>query len=105
MQTCHTDSIVKELKEKVIIITGAGGNIAGYVAEAFTDMGARPLLVDNDPIRVQGLASSIGAFHLEADVSTPAGAESMVRVAKERYNRVDGLVHLVALTVPDRYKT
>jgi len=95
LQTCHTDSTVKELKEKVIIITGAGGAIAGYVAEAFTDMGARPLLVDNDPIRLQGVASSTGAFHLEADVGTPAGAEAMVQVAKERYNRVDGLIHLV----------
>lgn len=86
---------MKELKEKVIIITGAGGAIAGYVAEAFTDMGARPLLVDNDPIRLQGVVSSTGAYYLEADVSTPTGAEAMVRVAKERYNRVDGLIHLV----------
>lgn len=94
-QTCHTKATVIDLKEKVIIITGAGGAIAGYAAEAFSDQGARPLLVDNDPIRVQGLAASIGAMHLEADVNTPAGAEAMVKVAKERYNRVDGLIHLV----------
>lgn len=83
------------LKNKVIVITGAGGSIATAVAQAFAREGACPFLVDRDGVRIQGIAASTSAPSLEADVTTPEGAACMVREAKAQLGKIDGLVHLV----------
>jgi NADP-dependent 3-hydroxy acid dehydrogenase YdfG len=86
---------MRSLQNEVFIITGAGGAIAGSVAEAFAKAGADLVLVDRDKVRLQGLASSLGMLAIEADVGTIAGAEAMVRETQAQLGKVDGLVHLV----------
>jgi NADP-dependent 3-hydroxy acid dehydrogenase YdfG len=86
---------MQTLKDKVVIITGAGGAIAGAVAESFSKAGSRLLLVDRDSVRIAGRAASYNAPLFESDLATFADAEHMVAKAKEVYGKVDALIHLV----------
>lgn len=90
---------MRTLRDKVIIITGAGGSIAGAVEEAFRREGARLVLVDKDKVRIQGRSSSYGALALENDFATLANAQEVVSTVKEEMGHVDGLVHLVGEVV------
>lgn len=90
---------MRNLTDKAIILTGAGGAIAGAVAEAYRRAGAAPILVDRDAVRIQGLANTLQAPVIEADVATAAGAKEMVEQALSLHGRVDGLVHLVGEVV------
>ncbi len=91
---------MKTLHDKVIIITGAGGTIAGAVQEALARAGARPALVDRDVVRIQGRATSYNAAAIESALASPEEAERVVREVKEQTGRIDGLVHLVGDVVP-----
>lgn len=86
---------MQTLKDKVIIITGAGGTIAGAVADNFARAGARLLLVDRDVVRIAGRASSYNAPVFESQLDSFEEAQQMVATAKNVYGKVDGLVHLV----------
>jgi NADP-dependent 3-hydroxy acid dehydrogenase YdfG len=86
---------MQTLKDKVVIITGAGGAIAGAVAEGFAKAGARLLLVDRDEVRIAGRASSYNAPFIESELASFDDAQKMVTKAKDTYGKVDGLVHLV----------
>jgi NADP-dependent 3-hydroxy acid dehydrogenase YdfG len=86
---------MQTLKDKVLILTGAGGTIAGAVAESFAKEGAQLLLVDRDAVRIEGRASSYGTRPIVADLGSLESAQSIVAIAKERWGKVDGLIHLV----------
>jgi NADP-dependent 3-hydroxy acid dehydrogenase YdfG len=83
------------LRDKLIVITGAGGSIAGAVADAFRDAGARPALIDRDLVRIRGRAASYGTIAVESDLGSTAEVERAIGAVLERHGHVDGLVHLV----------
>jgi NADP-dependent 3-hydroxy acid dehydrogenase YdfG len=83
------------LRDRVVVITGAGGSIAGAVAEAFRDAGARPALIDRDAVRIQGRAASYKTLPIECDFSSADDAERAIAAIAEHHGRVDGLIHLV----------
>lgn len=87
------------LEGKVIVITGAGGTIAGATEEALVDAGARPILVDRDPLRIEARARAYVTEPVQADLLTLADARAMVAAAREQMGRIDGLVHLVGEVV------
>ena len=91
---------MKTLRDKAIIITGAGGSIAGAVEDALIDAGARPILVDRDPVRIQGRASTYGTLLIEADLTRPEDAQAMVDKARAEAGRIDGLIHLIGDVIP-----
>lgn len=93
---------MKTLADKVIIVTGAGGSIAGAVQDAFAKAGARPALVDRELVRIQGRAASYGVDPVQADLATADEAVRMVQEVKRHAGRVDGLVHLVGDVVMGR---
>jgi NADP-dependent 3-hydroxy acid dehydrogenase YdfG len=86
---------MKTLKDKVIVITGAGGAMAGAVIEAFYKAGARLQLVDRDVLRIEGRASSYGITPCQEDLMSFESAQRVVGEAKRQFSKVDGLVHLV----------
>lgn len=86
---------MKTLRDKVIVITGAGGAIAGAVAEAFFEAGARLALIDRDEVRIQGRSSSYTSLPVISDLSSVAEAERALGEVQAQLGRVDGLVHLV----------
>jgi NADP-dependent 3-hydroxy acid dehydrogenase YdfG len=87
------------LRDKVFIITGAGGTIASAVGQSFLNAGARLVLVDADGIRIQGLGNSFASPAIEADLRSAAGAAQMLVAIKEHVGRIDGLIHLVGEVV------
>lgn len=93
---------MKTLKDKAIVITGAGGTIAGAVEETLADAGARPILIDRDVIRIRARADSFGTKAIEEDLLSAASAARAAGAALERMGRVDGLIHLVGDLVPGR---
>ncbi len=93
---------MKTLNDKAIVITGAGGAVAGAVEEVFAQAGARPILVDRDVIRIRARADSYATRAIEEDLLTAASAERAAASAVERMGRIDGLVHLVGEVVPGR---
>lgn len=90
---------METLRDKVIVITGAGGTVAGPVEAEFAAAGASVVLVDRDPVRIEGRARTYGADIIEADMLTLDDARAMVEQAKRRTGTVDGLVHLVGEAV------
>jgi NADP-dependent 3-hydroxy acid dehydrogenase YdfG len=83
------------LRDKVIVITGAGGAIAGAVADAFREAGARPALIDRDLLRIKGRAASYGTIAVESDLASSAEVERALGEVIARHSHIDGLVHLV----------
>lgn len=96
---------MKTLKDKVVVITGAGGTIAGAVEAALREVGARVVLVDKDIVRIRGRASSYNALALESDLATLDDATTLVAKINSELSRIDGLIHLVGELVSGTVET
>lgn len=90
------------LRDKAIVITGAGGTLAGAVQEALAEDGARPILIDRDAVRIRARAQSFGSLAIEENLLTRESAERAAARALERFGRIDGLIHLVGAVVAGR---
>src|SRR4051812_26297618 len=86
---------MQPLLDRVFVVTGAGGGIAGPIARALADAGARLVLVGHDLARTTGEAERLGAGALGADLTRLDETETMARAVVERHGRIDGLVHTV----------
>jgi NAD(P)-dependent dehydrogenase (short-subunit alcohol dehydrogenase family) len=89
-----------ELEGKVVIITGAAGNLGQAVAESFARAGARRVLVDRAPDRLAQMypASNAAPDLLLAsgyDLADEADAQRLVDSALQRFQRVDILVNAI----------
>jgi len=83
-------------ESRVVMITGAAGNLGRAVAQAFADVGDRLVLVD---LRADALAGAFGTdTPAQAMVATnlldPAQADRAVQTALDRFGRLDVLCNL-----------
>jgi NAD(P)-dependent dehydrogenase (short-subunit alcohol dehydrogenase family) len=90
------------LQDAVVLVTGAAGGLGAAIAKRFADHGARLLLTDLQPDRLDDLASALapGSTSLitePADLADPAVCEPLVRSAIEHFGRIDVLVNNAAL--------
>jgi NADP-dependent 3-hydroxy acid dehydrogenase YdfG len=83
------------LTDKVFVITGAGGALAGSIARCFAHAGARLVLVDRHEEHVAERAREHHATALAADLTSLEGAVAMANAVVGRHGRIDGLVHTV----------
>ena len=81
-----------ELKGKTIIITGAA-RIGQNIAEELKKQGANLVITY---FKSESEAGPFG-FPVEADVTKKEDIEKVVKVAKEKFGRVDGLIHMAAI--------
>lgn len=84
------------LRDKVSIITGAGGGMGRVAALRFAAEGARVVIADNQKAAAEETVRQVRANGGEAaavtvDVSVEADAKAMVDLAIERYGRLDVL--------------
>ena len=86
------------LKDRVIVITGAGGGIGRGVAEAVTEEGGVVVATDLDAAPAQQTAELIEqaggrAIAVAADVTDPAAFRKAIEQGVEIFGRIDGLVN------------
>lgn len=84
-------------KNKVVVITGAAGNLGRAVAQAFAAEGAALALLGKDHAELQrayGPATNGGSLQLAADLTRAADAASAIEQVLARHGRVDVLCNL-----------
>jgi len=92
-----------DLRDKVVLITGAAGGIGAATARAFAEEGAQLALVDLDEDGLSILAQDLGAMGIAvsvtvADLSTRYGVEAGIEEALEAYEgQIDVLVNNVGV--------
>jgi NAD(P)-dependent dehydrogenase (short-subunit alcohol dehydrogenase family) len=89
---------MSDLTDRVVVITGAAGNLGETVARAFQAAGAKLVLVDRKPDRLPRLfpelADSEGHYlATSVDLTDEAAVQGMVEEALKRFGRIDVLVN------------
>jgi NAD(P)-dependent dehydrogenase (short-subunit alcohol dehydrogenase family) len=97
----RSPDLVRPLRGKAILITGAGRGIGEAYARACAELGARLFLVDLNPDTVSAVSNDLvraghQASWSECDVSDPADASAAVDSCVSVYSRIDGLVNNAA---------
>lgn len=79
-----------EMKDKVIVITGAASGIGRAMAQRFAKEGAKGIVVaDLDEAGAQEVANAVGGLGMKVDVSQEPQIQALVARATEFYGRVD----------------
>lgn len=84
---------MKNIEDKVVIITGASSGIGEATAKVLAENGARVVLSARRADRLEKLAEGIGenAAWLKSDVTILEDMQALVKVAKEKFGRVDAV--------------
>ncbi len=83
-----------DLKDKVIIITGASAGIGEATARLLAKEGARLALVARSPAKLAALEKELpGAHAIVADMSKPADVHAMIAAAQKHFGHIDVLVN------------
>lgn len=82
---------MSKLEGKVIVITGGAGGIGEATARRAHAEGARVVITDREPGRVEEIASELGegAIGLAVDVASREDNRGMVAAAVDRFGRLD----------------
>jgi NAD(P)-dependent dehydrogenase (short-subunit alcohol dehydrogenase family) len=86
------------LKDHVIIVTGAAGNLGAAIAANLAQSGALLILADVRAEPLEALAASIdtpSVIVAGADVRTKAGCAAIVAAGLEKFGQIDGLANTV----------
>jgi NAD(P)-dependent dehydrogenase (short-subunit alcohol dehydrogenase family) len=81
------------MKDKVVLVTGANGGLGSHVTKAFLDAGATVVGVSRK-IR-QADFNSPGFTAVPAEISTAAGAKTLIDGLLARFGRLDVVAHTV----------
>lgn len=87
-----------DFSDRVVLVTGAAGNLGGAIARAFQAAGASLVLVDRAADRLPALFPNLAdsSDHFLAtsvDLTDPEAVEAMVDAALRRLGRIDVLVN------------
>jgi 3-oxoacyl-[acyl-carrier protein] reductase len=90
------------MKNKVVVVTGAGQGIGEGYAKGLAQLGAKVVVGDINEQQGQRVAAEITAAGGEAlfvkvDVSSEASAQALATAAKEKFGMIHGLVNNAAL--------
>jgi NAD(P)-dependent dehydrogenase (short-subunit alcohol dehydrogenase family) len=82
-----------ELRDKVVLVTGAGRGIGRALCREFVRRGAGGIVAaDLDTELAQATATACDGLAVQCDVADTGAVEAMVRAAEAHYGRVDVLV-------------
>lgn len=83
-----------DIRDKVVLITGASSGIGRAAAELFAAQGAKVALAARSADRLAELAERLpGALAVPTDMLDEAAVAQMVRTTQEHYGRIDVLVN------------
>ncbi|WP_198030890.1 SDR family NAD(P)-dependent oxidoreductase [Cupriavidus sp. amp6] len=99
-----------KLKEKVVLVTGAGRGLGGVIAQAMAREGAQLVLCDIDTQALEHTRSTLEAegaqcLAVRCDVSDSAAVDAMFEQAAERFGTVDILVNNAAIVPSSAQET
>ncbi len=80
---------------KVVVVTGAGGNIGQAVARGFSAAGAKVVLVGRSESELAALEKELGGMVGVADVTNPDSLDALVKQIESAYGKIDVLAHTV----------
>jgi serine 3-dehydrogenase len=88
-----------DLKDKVVVVTGASAGIGAETARELSKAGARLVLTARRGDRLQVLADELPgeAAFLAADIADPATPQRLLDLAIERFGRADAVVNNAGL--------
>ena len=86
------------LKDRVVIITGAGQGIGRVFAKAFAKAGARAVIAELNESKAAAVAEEIlkadgQALAVTTDVADEASIKEMIEVVEDEYGRIDVLIN------------
>lgn len=90
----YFDSMKRELKGMVVVITGASAGIGRALAEELSASGANLVLAARRAERLSELNALLGERHLAVptDVAVQSECQRLVEMTMQRYGRIDTLV-------------
>ena len=82
------------LRDHVVVVTGAASGMGRAIARAASQEGARLVLSDFDGDRLEATAGEVGGEvrHVRADVTRVPEIEAVFALAEREFGRIDGLV-------------
>ena len=80
-----------QFTDRIVVITGASGNLGRAVARAFADLGARLALLD---LKRGDLQDSASQLFVDVNLMNPESVASAVGKALERFGRIDVLCNI-----------
>jgi NAD(P)-dependent dehydrogenase (short-subunit alcohol dehydrogenase family) len=91
--------MAKTLKDRIIIVTGAGGGMGRAFAQAFAAEGARLVCADRNIAGARATARLLGrgAMAVGMDVTSEADAQALAASVMEKHGRIDVLVNNAAI--------
>ena len=117
LHTDPVDAIVREVRkagpepgfqERVIVITGSSAGIGFVLAQAFLQKGARVVINGRRDEVLRAAAIRLGepgrVLAVNADVSTPEGAQVLLDQSVAGFGRVDVLINNAAILGPKQRK-
>jgi NAD(P)-dependent dehydrogenase (short-subunit alcohol dehydrogenase family) len=94
---------MKEFKNKVVVITGAGSGIGRALALTFTREGARLALNDFNPITLNETVGSLGkvsaVFSMAFDVSDKEAMITFAAAVNERFGQIDVMINNAGISI------
>lgn len=81
-----------DIKNKVVLITGAASGIGAATARLAAQRGAHVIASDVDGVKVQGVAADCGCIGLTHDVTSPDDWDNAIAAAVHHHGRLDALV-------------
>jgi len=83
-----------EIKNKVIIVTGASSGIGEATARLLAEKGAKVVLVARSTEKIKKLSEGLpGSIAITADMSKEAEIEKMIEAVREHFGRIDILIN------------
>lgn len=91
-----------KIKDKVILITGAGSGMGAECARYFSKLGAKIIILDLNIEQAQALAKSIGGLAFSCDVSNADQVKKAVEKAVEHYKKIHVLINCAGIATGAR---
>lgn len=91
------------LKNKVIVVTGAAGQLGGQYVRATLEVGCRVVALDYDLDNPKGNLSSLQSddlMTLEVDITKKTSIQGALKKICERFGKIDGLINNAAIDAP-----